>query len=152
MPTPARRVGPRLVARVVLLSLLALAALPAYLTVSPRWRPAAARLAGALVVAIGCARARAWARDAVAPPADAGVDAPPPPPPERVLDPRFLRLRDDLIAGTRRRRYFDVMLWPRLAALAGPDLPRPEERRGPTRRGPSLRAIEGLVARIEERP
>lgn len=152
MPTPARRVGPRLVARVVLLSLLALAALPAYLTVSPRWRPAAARLAGALVVAIGCARARAWARDAVGPPADAGVDAPPPPPPERVLDPHFLRLRDDLIASTRRRRYFDVMLWPRLAALAGPDLPRPEARRGPTRRGPSLRAIEGLVARIEERP
>jgi len=152
MPTPARRVGPRFVARVVLLSLLALAALPAYLTVSPRWRPAATRLAGALVVAIGCARARAWARDAVGPPADAGVDAPPPPPPERVLDPHFLRLRDDLITSTRRRRYFDVVLWPRLAALAGSDLPRPEERRGPTRRGPSLRAIEGLVARIEERP
>ena len=50
------------------------------------------------------------------------------------------------------RRYFDVVLWPRLAALAGPDLPRPDERRWPTRRGPSLRAIEGLVARIEERP
>ena len=152
MPTPARRLGPRFVARVVLLSLLALAALPAYLTVSPRWRPAAARLAGAIVVAIGCARARAWARDAVGGPAAAGVDAPPPPPPERVLDPHFLRLRDDLIASTRRRRYFDVVLWPRLAALAGPDLPRPEERRGPTRRGPSRRAIEGLDARIEERP
>ena len=152
MPTPARRLGPRLVARVVLLSLLALAALPAYLTVSPRWRPAAARLAGALVVAIGCARARAWARDAVGTPADAGLDAPPPPPPERVLDPHFLRLRDDLVASTRRRRYFDVVLWPRLAALAGPDLPRPAEPRGPTRRGPSLPIIERLVARIEDRP
>src|SRR5689334_7112964 len=152
MPTPARRVGPRFVARVVLLSQLALAALPAYLTVSPRWRPAATRLAGALVVAFRSARPRAWARDAVTQPADAGVDAPPPPPRERALDPHFLRLRDDLITSTRRRRYFDVVLWPRLAALAGPDLPRPEERRGPTRRGPSLRAIEGLVARIEERP
>jgi len=62
------------------------------------------------------------------------------------------RLRDDLVASTRRRRYFDVVLWPRLSALAGPDLPRPAESRGPIRRGPSLAAIERLVTRIEGRP
>lgn len=152
MAAPARHRGPRLVARVVGFSLLALAALPAYLTMSPAWRPAAARLACAVAVAIGCARARAWARDAVATPAISPFDAPPAPPPELTLDPRFLRLRDDLVASTRRRRYFDVVLWPRLSALAGSDLPRPAEPRGPIRRGPSLAIIERLVARIEGRP
>jgi hypothetical protein len=148
----ARHAGPRLLARIVGWSLLALAALPVYLTISPAWRPAAARLACAVVVAIGCARARAWARAAVATPGLSLFEAPPEPAPELTLDPRFLRLRDDLVASTRRRRYFDVVLWPRLSALAGPDLPRPAEPRGPIRRGPSLAAIERLVARIEGRP
>jgi hypothetical protein len=152
MPAPPRHPGPRLLARIVGFSLLALAVLPAYLTISPAWRPAAARLACALAVAIGCARARAWTRDAVATPGRSSSDAPPAPAPELLLDPRFLRLRDDLVASTRRRRYFDVVLWPRLSALAGPDLPRPVEPRGPIRRGPSLAAIERLVTRIEGRP
>ena len=152
MPARARHPGPRLLARIVGWSLLALAALPAYLTISPAWRPVAARLACAAAVAIGCARARAWARDAVATPGLSPFEAPPEPASELTLDPRFLRLRDDLVASTRRRRYFDVVLWPRLSALAGPDLPRPAEPRGPFRRGPSLAAIERLVTRIEGRP
>ena len=78
-------------------------------------------------------------------------EAPPEPAPELTLDPRFLRLRDDLVGSTRRRRYFDVVLWPRLSALGGPDLPRPAEPRGPIRWGPSLEAIERLVTCIEER-
>jgi hypothetical protein len=153
MPAPPSRSGPRLVARVVLVSLLALAALPAYLTISPAWRPAAVRLACAAAVAVGCARARGWARDVLATPAVSPFEAPPPPPLEVTLDPRFVRLRDDLVASTRRRRYFDVVLWPRLTALAGPeDLPRPAVRRGASRRGPSLGALEDLIARLERRP
>jgi hypothetical protein len=150
MPAP-RPAGPHLLARVIGFSLLALAALPAYLGVSPGWRPAAARLACAVAVAVGCARARAWARGAVATPGLSPLDAPPPPAPDLTLDPRFLRLRDDVVGSTRRRRYFDVVLWPRLSALGGPDLPKPAEPRGPIRRGPSLAAIERLVTRIEGR-
>ena len=77
----------------------------------------------------------------------------PPPAAGPELDARFLALRDDVIYGTRSRRYFEVILWPRLRELAGSEmLPRPADRRGLRRRGPSLRAIEELVAEIERRP
>jgi hypothetical protein len=152
MPEPARRSGPRLVARAIALALLVLAALPAYLTVAPKWRPAATRLACAAVVAVGCARACRRARDVVAAYPLSVFDVPPPPPLGPTLDPRFLRLRDDLIASTRRRRYFDVVFWPRLVALGGPDLPRPAERHLSKRRGPSLRALGDLIAYVERRP
>src|SRR5260370_24562140 len=105
MPAPPRHPGPRLLARIVGFSLLALAVLPAYLTISPAWRPAAARLACALAVAIGCARARAWTRDAVATPRPSSFAAPPPPAPALLLRPPFLRPRDALAPGTPRRRY-----------------------------------------------
>jgi hypothetical protein len=152
MPAPTERSGSRLVGRVIVATLLALAALPAYLTISPAWRPGAVRLACAVAVAVGCARARRWARDAVVTHATSPFDAPPPPPPTVTLDPRFLRLRDDLVASTRRRRYFDAVLWPRLIGLAGRELPRPVERRASSRRGPSLGAIEDLIDEVEKRP
>ena len=152
MPEPARRSGRRLVARAIALALLVLAALPAYLTVAPKWRPAAIRLACAVAVAVGCARARRRARDVVAAYPLSVFDVPPPSAPGATLDPRFLRLRDDLIASTRRRRYFDVVFWPRLVALGGSDLPRPTERRLSKRRGPSLRALGDLIARVERCP
>jgi hypothetical protein len=152
MPEPSRRWGPRLVGRAIVAALLVLAALPAYLTTAPKWRPASTRLACAAAVAIGCARARRRALDVVAAYPRSVFDVPPPPPPETTLDPRFLRLRDDLIASTRRRRYFDVVLWPRLLALGGPDLPRPAARRPAGRRGPSLRALADVIAQVERRP
>jgi hypothetical protein len=152
MPEPARRSGPRLVARAIAVALLVLAALPAYLTVAPKWRPAATRLACAAAVAVGCVRARRRARDLVDAYPLSVFDVPPPPPLEATLDPRFLRLRDDLVASTRRRRYFDVVFWPRLVALGGPDLPRPAERRLSGRRGPSLRALGDLITYVERRP
>jgi hypothetical protein len=151
MPASSSRATARLIARGAGLSLLAAAALPAYLTIAPAWRPLAARLGCAALVAIGCLRARAWARDALGAVTESWVDAPPAPAPEVTLDPRFLRLRDDLTAGARRRRYFDVVLWPRLRALGGGDLARPADRPGPARRGPSLAAIETVIARIEDR-
>jgi len=152
MPAPSSRAAARLIARGAGLSLLAAATVPAYLTIAPACRPLAARLGCAALVAIGCLRARAWARDALGAAPAGGVDAPPAPAPEVALDPRFLRLRDDLAAGARRRRYFDVVLWPRLRGLGAADLARPADRPGPGRRGPSLDAIEAVIARLEERP
>jgi hypothetical protein len=84
---------------------------------------------------------------------DAGspFDAPPPAPPEPELDSRFLRLRDEVVYSVQSRRYFDAILWPRLCTLAGTSLPAPPERAGIRRRGPSLAALEDLIARIERR-
>jgi hypothetical protein len=133
-------------------ALLALAAMPTYLALSPSWRPMAVRLSCAAVVIVGCARALRWARGAAAPSAVSPLDATAPPAPVPELDARFLALRDDVIYGSRSRRYFEVILGPRIDALAGPEtLPRPAFRRGIMRRGPSLRAIEELVAVIEKR-
>lgn len=151
MRAPSSRPPARLIARAAGLSLLAAGALPVYLTIAPAWRPLAARLGCAALVAIGCLRARAWARDALGP-AGSRVDAPAAAAPAATLDPRFLRLRDDLAAGARRRRYFDVVLWPRLRGLGAEESARPADRPGPGRRGPSLDAIEAVIARLEERP
>ncbi|HZP35009.1 MAG TPA: hypothetical protein VFE48_00805 [Methylomirabilota bacterium] len=151
MPAPSSVLTTRLIARGAGASLLAAAALPVYLTVAPAWRPLAARLACGALVAIGCARARAWARDALDGPAGSGIDAPAAPAPGVTFDPRFLRLRDDLAAGARRRRYFDVVLWPRLRGLGAEEIERPADRGGPGRRGPSLTAIERVIRRIEDR-
>jgi hypothetical protein len=132
---------------------MALAAMPAYLALSPSWRPVAVRLTCTVVVIAGCVRALRWARGAAAPSVVSPLDAPASPAAGPELDARFLALRDDVIYGTRSRRYFEVILWPRLGELAGSAmLPRPANRRGLRRRGPSLRAIETLVAEIEKRP
>ncbi len=125
--------------------------MPAYLTLTPAWRPAAVRLSCAALVALACARARRWVRDATGPYPISPLDAPPPEPPAPELDARFRGLRDDLIYSIRSRRYFDVILRPRLTDLGGSDLPRPPERRLMRRRGPSLRTLEGLIALIERR-
>jgi hypothetical protein len=47
-----------------------------------------------------------------------------------------------------------VVLWPRLVTLAGSGaaLPYPPRRRVLGRRGPALRVLEDLVARVERRP
>ena len=152
MPEPARRSGRRLAGGAIVATLLALVALPAYLLIAPSWRPVALRLSCAVVVAFGCVHARRWARDALAAHPLSPFDAPPASPPAAVLDAGFRKLRGDLIASTRNRRYFDVILWPRLSALAGPELPYPAARRGVSRRGPSLLALEDIIARIERRP
>ncbi len=152
MPPPAESSGRRLAGRAVGAAVVVLMAIPAYLSVGPSWRPIAVRLACAVVVALGCARARNWVRDAVAPTTPSALDAPPPEPAAPELDPRFLRIRDDVRSSAWSRSYFDAILWPRLTALAGRDLPRPPERsRGMRWRGPSLGALETLIALIERR-
>jgi hypothetical protein len=80
------------------------------------------------------------------------LDAPLPAPPRPAQDERFLRLRDDLVWSRRSRRYFDAILWPRLLALGGAGLAPPAPRRWIRRRGPSLRALERLIAETEQRP
>jgi hypothetical protein len=153
MPGRTSRLGRRLAGRVVVVALVALVALPIYLTMSPAWRPTAVRLTCATALVIGCASARRWAREAVLAEALSPFEARPEPPAAVQLDPAFLRLRDDLVVSIRSRRYFDVVLWPRLVALAepGPPLPYPPRRRVLGRRGPALRVLEDLVARVEKR-
>ena len=152
MPSlPERSIG-RIAAHGFLAVLLVLGAIPAYLGLSPSWRPAAVRAACALLVVAGCVRVVRAVRGSVGHPPSSPLDAPPAPWPPPELDDRFLRLRDDLVYGGRSRRYFDAILWPRLLELAGASLPRPAVRRRLRRLGPSLRTLEHLVAEAEKRP
>lgn len=152
MSSPADRPGRRLAVRGLLAAVAALAVVPAYLAVDLSWRATAVRVAGAAVVWMATLRVlRAAGRGIGSRPASP-LDARSSGPPALRLDPRFRRLRDDLRSGTRRRSHFDAILWPRLVALGGDAaLPRPAGRSALDRRGPSLAAIEKLVARIEER-
>ncbi len=149
---PRRERSPRLIAgRAVMAAFFALAGIPLYLSLDSSWRPLVVRLACAALVGVACLRVlrgvgRAMETHVVSP-----FDAPPPPVAQPELDSRFLRLRDEVTFSTRNRRYFDAILWPRLCALAGTDLPRPPERRGIFRRGPSLAILEDLIVRIERR-
>jgi hypothetical protein len=128
-----------------------LAAMPAYFAVGPSWRTLAVRLVCAAAVVAGCVRAVRWARDAVAAAGPSLLDAPAPPAPGVELDPRFLALRDDVRYSLRSRRYFDVILWPRLAALGGPGMEPPAMRRRLRRRGPPVGELARLVSDIEQR-
>jgi hypothetical protein len=152
VPARAERFPRRLAGRAILTALVLLAAMPAYLTLDPSWRPLAVRLACALIVVGGFLRARRWVREAMAGDAGSPIDAPRPAPPAPEMDARFMALRDDVIASARSRRYFDVVLWPRLRDLAGGDLPCPRERRGMRWRGPSLSALASVIRRIEGPP
>jgi hypothetical protein len=151
MPPPDERTALRLVARGFVAIFVVLVAIPSYLTLAPAWRPLAARLACAALVAFGCIRIVRSVRGSTDGHASAAVDAPTPraQPPE--LDERFLRLRDELRFSTRSRQYFDTILWPQLCRLGGADLAAPPERRGVRRDGPSLTDLERIVAALEAR-
>jgi len=149
MSPPSDRSLSGLVARGFLAVLLLLVGIPAYLALSPAWRPIALRAACALLVVASSLRVVRAARGAVGRPAPSPLDAPPAPAPEVETDERFLRLRDDLIYSRRSRRYFDVVLWPRIAELAETPLPRPPERRQLPRIGPSLYTLEQLIGKVE---
>jgi hypothetical protein len=152
MPPRTDRPRRRLAAFALLGALVVLAAIPAYLAVAPAWRGVALRGACALLVATGCARAARWVRGARVSGPLSPLDAPPIPVPPVALDERFLALWDDVRFSTRSRRYFDRILWPRLVTLAGRPFPRPADRRGIGRRGPSLASLDAAIAEIERRP
>jgi hypothetical protein len=150
--SPRAEASPRrLAARGLLAALLLLAAVPGYLAVEPSWRLVAVRVVCGVMVAFGCARVIRVARERIVHDPPSPLDAPPLPAPDPTLDAHFLRLRDELTGSARRRRYFDAILWPRLQALAGADLPPLAERRRFSGRGPSLATIAKLIAEIEKR-
>ena len=151
MPSHPERSSYRWVAQGLLVLLLVLAAIPGYLILTPSWRTLAVRLGCAMIVVAVCVRLTRRVRRSIEEQPVSALEAPPPPPPAPELDERFLRLRGDLIASTRSRRYFDAILWPRLLGLAGESLPQPAERRGLRRLGPSLSAVERLIAEAEKR-
>lgn len=151
MPPHPERSRYRFVARGLLAVVLVLAAIPAYLTLEASWRSLAVRLACAVIVVAGCVRViRGVRRSSEG--SSSALDAPPPGSSAQELDERFLRLRDELVFSTRSRRYFDMILWPRMLRLAGANLPPPAERRGRRQGGPSLSTLEHLIAEIETRP
>ena len=149
MPAQAERSPRRRAGRAILAAVVVLAAMPAYLALSPPWQPIAVRLACAVTVIAGCVRLLRLARSAMEAAHPSPLEMPPPPAAAPALDARFLALRDDVTHGMRSRRYFDRILWPRLSRLAGTDLARPPERRGLRRRGPSMSALARLVTEIE---
>lgn len=148
MPSPPERSRYRFAAYGFLALLVLLAIIPAYLRLDASWRPFAVRMACALVVIVGCIRVIGSVRRSLEGGAPSALDVPPPAPPRPAVDERFIRMRDDLVFSTQSRRYFDAFLWPRLRRLGGEDLPPPAERR---RRGPSLSALERVIADIEHR-
>ena len=152
MPSHPERSRYRLVAYGFLCALVVLAAIPGYLVLNPSWRPVAVRVACAVIVVIGCIRVVGSVRRSMEGNSPSALDAPPPPPRRPALDEHFLRLRNDLVFSSGSRRYFDAFLWPRLRMIGGADLPAPAERRRMRRRGPSLSALDRLIAEIERRP
>ena len=152
MPSRTERSRSRVAAHGLLAVLLALVAIPAYLTLEPSWRPTAVRLACAVIVGAGCVRVMRGVRRALEGHASSALDARPAESLAPEMDEHFLRLRDELTFSTRSRRYFDAILGPRLLRLGGVSLPRPAERRGMRRRGPSPSTLEHLIAEVEERP
>lgn len=151
MPTPGEPALLRLAARGLVVALVAMAAIPAYLTLGPAWRPLGVRLACACLVAAGCVRAVRHVRRAVADDPPFAFDAPHPHALAPEPDDRFVRLREELTFSVRSRRYFDTILWPRLQRLAGPGLTAPAERRRLRHDGPTLRELDRLLAEVEKR-
>lgn len=131
--------------------LVVLAAIPAYLTLAPSWRPLAARVACAALVGIGCTRLIRSVRGSLEGSPPSALDAPAAKASLPELDERFLRLRDELRFSTRSRHYFDSILLPQLTQLAGHDLPPPPTRRRFRRDGPSVSALAALITRGETR-
>jgi hypothetical protein len=150
MPPLADRSPRRLLAHGVLAALLGLAALVAYLTLAPSWRPVGMRVACTVLVIAGCLRVRRAVRQRLELEGGSILEAPRHAEPEPELDARFLRARDDLVASARSARYFESVLWPRLQAVAGGSLTPPAEPRRGRRRGPSLRTLDRLVAEAEK--
>jgi hypothetical protein len=151
MPPHLERIALRFVGRGFIAVVVILAAIPAYLTLAPPWRPLAARLACAALVVAGCVRLMRSVRSSVEAHTPSALDAPPAKAHAPELDERFLRLRDELVFSTRSRQYFNSIFWPQLEKLGGGDLPRPAARRGFRRDGPSLHALESLITTVEKR-
>ena len=150
MPSPAER-SRRVLGQGIAAALLALVAIVAYLTMTPGWRPFGVRLACTTLVIVGCLRTIRAVRRAIEAEPPSVLDVPRPAPAASERDEVYRRLRDDLVFSNRSQQYFEAILWPRLLDLSGGTLARPREGRRTRRRGPSLQALEALIAEAEKR-
>ena len=148
---PADRALGRVVARsATLAGVVLLVTVPVYVYVEPSWRSLVARVACAFVLGVALLQFRRTLLDRLAArgasPLDAArgrVE------PEPSVPHHFVDLASDVRTALRSRRYFDKVLWPRLAALTPRPLLRPEARPG---RGPSLASLRRVIAAIERQP
>ena len=126
------------------------AALPVYVWVEPSWRGLVARLAAALVLGVALLQLRSVLAMHLEAGGASALDAARfAPAPEPAVPHHFLDLASDVRTALRRRRYFEMVLWPRLEALAGRPLPHPRLRPG---RGPSLACLRAVITEVERRP
>jgi hypothetical protein len=134
----------------VLGGLVLLATVPVYVYVEPGWRPLVARLASALVLGVVLLQLRRTLIGRLEAAGESALDdARVRRRPEPGVPHHFLDLISDVRTALRSRRYFDEVMWPRLATLTTAPLPRPPARRG---RGPSRAALRALLDAIETRP
>jgi len=147
----ADRTLARIAARTAALAgVVLLVTVPFYVYVEPSWRATIARTSSAFVLGVALLQLRGALVDRVAARGASALDAaraghePGPGVPHHFED-----LASDLRTALRSRRYFDKVLWPRLAALAPRPLPRPLARPG---RGPSLAGLRRVIAAIERGP
>ena len=150
----------RLFGYAALVTLVGLVAKPITIAAEPGNRPFVIRMAAGVLLAIILVDLRGAARRA--------LDEQPSSTFERFgwrrpaarpsIDRQFSELLDDVRFGPASQRYWSRVAWPRLCALADrlPDRPLLVEparsrRRRWLGRGPSLRAIRDVVARLEDR-
>jgi hypothetical protein len=140
------------VGALVLGVVLAAGIVAVHLLVDQPYRYAAIRLVAAAVLLVVLLRVRAFVHAWVERPT-AWDEAPPEPRWAPLPHSQFEHFHDEIRFGARSQRYFDHVLWPRLCALAqeGDEAPawleRPAGR--PFGRGPSLEALQALVASLE---
>jgi hypothetical protein len=134
----------------VLGGVVLLATVPVYVYVEPAWRALVVRLAAALVLGTTLLHLRrALVEHLDRAPASALDEARVRRGPGPGVPHRFQDLMNDVRAARRSRRYFEQVLWPRLAALSSAPLELPPTRRG---RGPSLSGLRAVLEAIERQP
>jgi hypothetical protein len=127
-----------------------LVSVPLYVYVEPSWRAFVARLACAFVLGVALLQLRRALLDRLADHGPSALDAARDHhEPEPGVPHHFQDLAGDLRTALRSRRYFEKVLWPRLAALTPRPLIRPVARPG---RGPSLASLRRVIAAIEKQP
>jgi hypothetical protein len=127
-----------------------LASVPVYVYVEPAWRALVARLAAALVLGALLLQLRRTLAERLARGGASALDeARRRRGPEPAVPHHFVDLVSDVRTALRSRRYFEEVLWPRLAALAPRPPERPPARRG---RGPGLARLRAVIAAIERQP
>lgn len=148
--TTDRLFVPIAVRAAVLGGVVLLATVPVYVYVEPAWRALVVRLAAALVLGTTLLHLRRALVDHLdRAPASALDEARVRRGPGPGVPHRFQDLINDVRAARRSRRYFEQVLWPRLAALSSAPLEPPPPRRG---RGPSLAGLRAVVEAIEKQP